>query len=111
MTLAALRRLPSIRHRVHLTLDRNLERVAEYFEREERLRVWVPEGGNVAFPRLPRSVDAHAFANRLLDRYSTVVVPGHFFESPRHFRISYGCRPALLDLGLRSISRALDDLM
>jgi len=110
MTLAALKRLPAIRRRVHVTLDRNLERLAEYFERERRLQVWVPEGGNVAFPRLPRKIDADAFAKRLLDRYSTHVVPGHFFESPRHFRISFGCRPALLERGLSNISRALDDL-
>jgi bifunctional pyridoxal-dependent enzyme with beta-cystathionase and maltose regulon repressor activities len=40
----------------------------------------------------------------------TLVVPGRFFESPRHIRISYGCRPTLLQQGLNNISRALDDL-
>jgi aspartate/methionine/tyrosine aminotransferase len=110
MTLAAFRRLGAIRRRVHATLDPNLDRLRRFFERERRLDAFVPEGGNVAFPRLPRGIGSDALADRLLKRYSTLVVPGRFFESPRHIRISYGCRPALLERGLANISRALDDL-
>jgi aspartate/methionine/tyrosine aminotransferase len=111
MTLAALKRLSSIRRHVHATLDPNLERMRRFFQRERRLEAFVPEGGNVAFPRLPRGVGSDALAARLLKRYSTLVVPGRFFESPRHIRISFGCRPALLEQGLTNISRALDDLL
>ena len=71
----------------------------------------LPEGGNVAFPRLPPSVDSDRFVKHLASRYSTLTVPGRFFEAPRHIRISFGCRPALLTRGLANISRALDDLM
>ena len=110
MTLAALRRLSSIRRRVHATLDPNLERLRRFFDRERRLDALVPDGGNVAFPRLPRGVGSDALADRLLRRYSTLVVPGRFFESPRHIRISFGCRPLLLEQGLNNISRAMDDL-
>jgi aspartate/methionine/tyrosine aminotransferase len=110
MTLAAFRRLRGIRRRVHATLDRNLEHLSRFFARERRLEALLPEGGNVAFPRLPRGVDSEALAARLLARYSTLVGPGRFFESPRHIRISYGCRPDVLELGLANISRALDDL-
>jgi hypothetical protein len=111
MTLAALKRLAGIRRHVHATLDPNLERVQRFFDRERRLEAYVPEGGNVVFPRLPRGVGSDALAARLLKRYSTLVVPGRFFESPRHFRISFGCRPALLEQGLTNISRALDDVL
>ena len=110
MTLAAFRRLNTIRRRVHATLDPNLERLRRFFARERRLEALVPEGGNVAFPRLPRGVDGDALASRLVERYSTLVVPGRFFESPRHIRISFGCRPSLLEQGLENISRALDDV-
>ena len=110
MTLAAFKRLGAIRRRVHATLDPNLDRLRRFFERESRLEALVPEGGNVAFPRLPRGVGSDALAERLLKRYSTLVVPGRFFESPRHIRISFGCRPDLLERGLANISRALDDL-
>jgi len=110
MTLAAFKRLGAIRRRVHATLDPNLDRLRRYLVRETRLEAYVPEGGNVVFPRLPRGVNSDALAKRLLTRYSTLIVPGRFFESPRHIRISYGCRPDLLERGLANISRALDDL-
>lgn len=111
MALAALRRLPAIRRRAHATLDPNLVRLRRFFERERRLEAHVPEGGNVVFPRLPRGVDNDELADRLVKRYSTLVVPGRFFESPRHIRVSFGCRPTLLEQGLNNISRALDDLL
>ena len=110
MSLAAFRRLPAIRRRAHATLDPNLERLRRYFARESRLDVLLPEGGNVVFPRVPRHVDADALADRLLKRYSTLVVPGRFFEASRHIRISFGLPTRLLDRGLANISRALDDL-
>jgi aspartate/methionine/tyrosine aminotransferase len=110
MSLAAFRRLPAIRRRAHAALDPNLTRVRRFFEREERLEAFVPEGGNVVFPRLPVGIASDVFAAHLLERYSTLVVPGRFFESPRHIRISFGLAPARLERGLVNISRALDDL-
>ena len=111
MALAAFRRLRDIDRRAHGILDPNLARVRAFFAREPRLKTFVPEGGNVAFPRLPPSVDSDRFVKHLASRYSTLTVPGRFFESPRHIRISFGCRPALLTRGLANISRALDDLI
>jgi aspartate/methionine/tyrosine aminotransferase len=70
----------------------------------------LPEGGSVAFPRVPRGMDGDALADHLLRRYQTLVVPGRFFESPRHIRVSFGCRAPLLARGLANVSRALDDL-
>lgn len=110
LSVAAFKRLPAIRTHAHKTLDPNLDRVQRFFERETRLQAVVPEGGNVVFPRLPRGVSGDALAERLLSRYSTLVVPGRFFESPDHFRISFGFKPSLLERGLSNISRALDDL-
>lgn len=110
MSLAAFRRLPALRRRAHATLDPNLDRIRAFFERERRLQAFVPDGGNVVFPRLPRGVDGDAFAAHLQKRYSTLVVPGRFFEAPQHFRISFGMRPSSLERGLANISRALDDL-
>ena len=63
------------------------------------------------FPQLPKGLTSDVFASHLWQRYSTLVVPGRFFEAPRHFRISFGCESALLERGLRNISRALDDLV
>jgi aspartate/methionine/tyrosine aminotransferase len=110
MTLAALRRLPAIRRRARGILGPNLEAVQDFFERETRLEARVPPGGNVLFARLPEGIDSDRFARHLRRRYDTLVVPGRFFESPRFVRISFGCAPAALAHGLRSLSRALDDL-
>jgi aspartate/methionine/tyrosine aminotransferase len=110
MALAAFRRQRVIDARAHRILDGNLEHVRRFFAGEPRLRTLMPEGGNVVFPKLPAGVDGDRLASRLVARYSTLVVPGRFFEAPRHIRISFGCRPALLARGLENISRALNDL-
>ena len=78
---------------------------------EPRLRAFVPEGGNVVFPRLPPGVGSDMLAEHLVREYSTLVVPGRFFESPRHIRFSFGTSGAHLARGLRNLTRALDDLI
>ena len=79
-----------------------------FFATESRLHAFLPDGGNVIFPRVPARVDADRLATHLVARHSTLVVPGRFFEAPRHIRISFGCAPAMLARGLANISRALD---
>jgi aspartate/methionine/tyrosine aminotransferase len=110
MALAAFKRVREIGRRSGALLGPNLERVRRFLDREQRLAAHVPEGGNVLFPRLPAGIDSDALADHLRDRYSTQIVPGRFFESPRHIRISFGLRPSLLERGLTNISHALDDL-
>ena len=110
MALAAFRRLRVIDRRAHEILDPNLARVRAFFARELRLRAVVPEGGNVVFPRLPSAIDGDRLVRHLVRNASTLVVPGRFFEAPRHIRLSFGCSPALLGRGLSNLSRALDDL-
>jgi len=110
MTLAAFKRLRQLKARVRAILDPNLQRLRQFLQKERRLRALLPEGGNVLFPRLADGIDGDRLAERLRARYSTLVVPGRFFESPRHIRISFGSRPPLVARGLANISRALDDL-
>jgi aspartate/methionine/tyrosine aminotransferase len=110
LQLAAFGKLAALRARAHRLLDPNLERLRDYFAGESRLTVHLPPGGNVAFPRLPVGLDGDRVADHLRAQYSTLVVPGRFFEMPRHIRISYGMRPELLARGLRNLSRTLDDL-
>jgi aspartate/methionine/tyrosine aminotransferase len=110
MALAAFKHMRDINRRGHALLEPNLERVRRFLEGEPRLSAHVPEGGNVLFPRLPAGIDSDALADRLRDRYSTLVVPGRFFESPRHIRVSFGVSPTRLARGLVNISRALDEL-
>ena len=53
MQMAAFAHLPAIRARAHALLDPNLEKTRAFFAEERRLKVHMPTGGNVAFPRLP----------------------------------------------------------
>jgi aspartate/methionine/tyrosine aminotransferase len=108
MALAAFRVHRDLDRRAHALLDPNLARVRTFLAGEPRLRAFMPEGGNVVFPRLPVRIDANQLVKRLVSRHSTLIVPGSYFEAPRHIRISFGCRPALLAAGLANVSRALD---
>jgi hypothetical protein len=111
MALAAFRRHRDIDRRAHALLDRNLDLLKRFFSRERRLQAVVPEGGNVVFPRLPPGLDSDAFSACLLRYHSTLVVPGRFFEAPRHIRISFGTRASLVARGLANVSKALDRML
>jgi aspartate/methionine/tyrosine aminotransferase len=111
MALAAFRHHRDLDRRAHALLDPNLARVRTFLARESRLRTVVPRGGGIFFARLPTRIESDRLTDHLVRRYSTLVVPGRFFEAPRHVRVSYGCRPGRLARGLANLSRALDDLM
>ena len=110
MALAALRHLPAIRARAQRRLAANRASLVRFLSRERRLACLAPPGGTVAFPRLPRGLDGERFAELLLRRHSTRVVPGAFFEAPRHVRIGFPAPQRAFRLGLERITRALDEL-
>jgi hypothetical protein len=62
----------------------------------------------VVFPRLPHGRDPEAFFQLLREKYETTVVPGSFFEMPRHFRIGIGGDTPTLRAGLERLGAALD---
>jgi aspartate/methionine/tyrosine aminotransferase len=67
-----------------------------------------PPAGTVVFPRLPDG-EPEAFFALLREKYETSVVPGAFFESPRHFRLGIGGETAALRVGLERLGAALDE--
>ena len=62
----------------------------------------------MAFPRIRGVEDTRRFAERLAAERETMVVPGHFFEAPSHFRIGFSGRTEALEGGLRQVGAALD---
>ena len=62
----------------------------------------------MVFPRLP-SGEPEAFFKLLREKYETSVVPGEFFEMPRHFRLGIGSETAALQAGLERLGAALDE--
>lgn len=82
---------------------------------EMRLEWIKPCGGVVCFPRINETlkVDTEKFYNVLMNKYATMVGPGHWFDMPDNFmRIGYGW-PTLAELenGLQNISKVLDEIM
>ncbi len=71
---------------------------------------WLPSSGTVVFPRVRGVDDTSSFAERLLDRYETAVVPGRFFQAPQHVRIGFGGATDSLQGGLEALGAALDEL-
>jgi aspartate/methionine/tyrosine aminotransferase len=108
--VAAWKNLATIRRRAHATRDANARLLRGFLAKEKRLSA-VPPSANVFFPRLPWGLDGEAFSRHVLERYGTLIVPGRFFESPDHVRISFGGQTAALARGLETVSRALDDLI
>jgi DNA-binding transcriptional MocR family regulator len=110
LTLAAFRHLPAIRRRAQALLVPNLKRVSNYLEREPRLSAHLPVAGNIVFAKVLGGINPDRLANRLRATYSTLIVPGRFFEATDFIRFSFGMRPSRLARGLRNLSDALEDL-
>lgn len=69
-----------------------------------------PDGGITGFLRLPPGLDADRLAAHAFAARGVRVVPGSFFQSPGHVRISYGLPEADLVPALDALGAALDDL-
>ena len=104
---AAFEALPALAVRAQAILAPNLARFAAFIAAQPALEWVVPAGGTVAFPRLRAADTADDFADRLLARFQTAVVPGRFFEAPAHFRVALGIRSDELERGLEAIGLAL----
>ncbi|HVG95026.1 MAG TPA: pyridoxal phosphate-dependent aminotransferase [Planctomycetota bacterium] len=69
-----------------------------------------PDGGITGFLRLEGGLDGDRLAEHAFGAHGVRVVPGSFFQSPRHVRISYGLPEARLAEGLVALGRAIEDL-
>ncbi len=104
-------RLDALRERNQALIGPNHARVSAFMAGEPRLEWVEPENGIIAFPRVKDfSGTGDALARILKERYETSVVPGRFFEEPRHFRLGFGPAPEMLERGLKAIGRALGEL-
>jgi hypothetical protein len=110
LSLVAFQNLDAIARRSRTLLDANAAALNDFYAIHHDFLDAIPHAhGTVSFPRL-RSGDVDAFCDRLIDRYETAVVPGHFFGMPDHVRIGLGAEPATFSQGLERLGRALDEL-
>jgi len=107
LSVAAFRQLPRLAERSRAILDPNMAQVRRFLaEHEEWLDCVLPQRTMMVFPRLRREEDSQPLHDWLRGR-DTSIVPGRFFESPRHFRLGFAVRPEEVAEGLRRLSEGL----
>lgn len=103
----AFAHLGRISARSQKLLDANHAALNAFLDSRKDLQVVRPGFGTVVFPRLVKG-EVGKLCSLLREKFETSVVPGHFFEMPRHFRIGIGCDTETLKLGLGRLGAALD---
>ncbi|HEV8336206.1 MAG TPA: pyridoxal phosphate-dependent aminotransferase [Candidatus Polarisedimenticolia bacterium] len=107
LSLAAFRRLPALEARSRAIVEPNARLVREFLAGHgDLLECVVPSRSIVVFPRLRRAGSSDRLHDRLRTR-DTSIVPGRFFESPRHFRLGFAVRTEDVAEGLRRLSKTL----
>jgi aspartate/methionine/tyrosine aminotransferase len=91
-------------------IRKNLGLVRNFMRRELNLSWAEPAPGIICFPRIEAAVDGTQLAAVLEKNHETTIVPGHFFEEPRHFRLGFGGPSDHLAEGLENIHKALASL-
>jgi aspartate/methionine/tyrosine aminotransferase len=107
LAVAAFRQLPRLEARTRAILDPNIRMIHEFLrEHEDLLDCVVPPRAMKVFPRLRKEEDSQPLHDRLRP-LETSIVPGRYFEFPRHFRLGCAVLPEDVGEGLRRLSRAL----
>ena len=107
LALAAFRQLPRLAERSRAILEPNLAQVRSFLAgHEEWLDCVMPPRSMTVFPRLRKEKDSEPLHDWLRGR-ETSIVPGKFFEAPRHFRLGFAVAPEDVAVGLRHLSAGL----
>ena len=95
------------------TINRNFLTLKNFMQHQDPLEWVEPMGGCVCFPRIKKEVpvDMNRFHEVLLNKYSTYVGRGHWFEEDsRHIRIGYSWdKTENLQKGLQNILKAIEE--
>jgi hypothetical protein len=107
LAMAAFRQLPRLAARSRSILEPNIAQVRSFLaEHEEWLEYILPRSSMTVFPRLRKESDAEPLHDWLRSR-ETSIVPGRFFESPRHFRLGFAVMPEDVARGLERLADGL----
>ncbi|HWN42953.1 MAG TPA: pyridoxal phosphate-dependent aminotransferase [Thermoanaerobaculia bacterium] len=107
LAVAAFRQLPRLEARTRSILDPNVRMIHNFLrEHEDLLDCVVPPRAMKVFPRLKKEEDSEPLHGRLR-KLETSIVPGRYFEFPRHFRLGFAVLPEDVSEGLRRLSLAL----
>jgi len=108
MSVMAFDHLAQFRERARALLTANRALLDAFLDTRSDLECVRPPAGSVVFPRL-REGEPDRFFKLLREKYETSVVPGAFFEAPRHFRLGIGGETEALRAGLEKLGAALDE--
>jgi hypothetical protein len=107
LATAAFRQLPRLAARSRSIMEPNIAQVRAFLAaHEEWLDCVVPPRSMTVFPRLRKEEDAEPLHDWLRER-ETSIVPGTFFESPRHFRLGFAVMPEDVARGLERLADGL----
>lgn len=109
LSVVALANLPRITDRAKRILESNRAVLNEFLDTREELQVVQTDSGTTSFPRLLRGKVEQLYT-LLYEKYETGIVPGRFFESPKHFRLGMCAEPELFNEGVKRLGAALDSL-
>jgi len=107
MGAAAFRNLPALEARTRALLEPNTRLVHAFLrDHADLLECVIPPRSMTVFPRLLHAASSDPLHDRLRER-ETSIVPGRFFEYPRHFRLGFAVRTEDVAEGLRRLSEVL----
>ena len=107
LSVTAFRNLPLLEARTRAMIEPNTGLVRQFLrEHEDLLDCVVPPRSMIVFPRLKNHDDSEPLHD-LLRRFETSIVPGKYFESPRHFRLGFAVKTEDVAAGLENLSKAL----
>jgi aspartate/methionine/tyrosine aminotransferase len=102
----AFENIERLADRARTIVEANAPLVASFLAGTDELEC-TPSHATIAFPRFADGRDAGPFVERLFTERGVAVVPGAFFDSPSHFRISFGGETEPLQRGLAAIAASL----
>ena len=107
LSVLAFRNLDRLADRARRLVEANARLVGSFLARRAGDLECVTSSATIAFPRFADGRDAASFVERLLRERAVAVVPGAFFDSPSHFRISFAGATEPLEKGLNAIEDCL----
>ncbi|HKA35308.1 MAG TPA: pyridoxal phosphate-dependent aminotransferase [Thermoanaerobaculia bacterium] len=107
LSVLAFRNLDQLAVRARALIEANSRLIGDFFAGRRELEC-VPSRSTIAFPRFRDGRDSGPFADRLFRDHRVAVAPGRFFDSPAHFRLSFGGATEKLRRGLAAIAACLE---
>jgi aspartate/methionine/tyrosine aminotransferase len=106
LSVMAIEQIENFARRGDALIEANRSAMVATLEGHPAIEFVNPGVGTTIFPRL-RQGDLTEFCELLREEYETSVVPGRYFERPRHFRVGLSGDVEMTREGLSRLARAL----